>query len=85
MKKFLTSNFVIALLTVIILWGNFSRNYEVLYDEWSSLNNINGYQFEETPEYFKYLEKRKITLFALQEILILVSGLFLMQGLKKNE
>lgn len=84
MKKFITPQLIIALLTVVILWGNFMRIDEIRYDAWRS-NNIDGYQFQEAPEYFKHLENRKITLFILQELLILASGLLIMRGFKKSE
>ncbi|HLD30782.1 MAG TPA: hypothetical protein VJB41_01095 [Patescibacteria group bacterium] len=84
MKKFITPQLIIALLTVAILWGNFMRIDEIRYDDWRS-NNIDGYQFQKAPEYFKHLENRKITLFALQEFLILASGLVVIMGLKRNE
>lgn len=84
MKKYITPQLIIALLTVVILWGNFIRIDEIRYDDWRS-NYIDGYQFQESPEYFKHLENRKITLFGLQELLILASGLIVMRGLKKSE
>jgi|GEM_PF-5670343 hypothetical protein len=84
MKKFVTPQLIIAIFTVLILWSNFIRIDEIRYDDWRS-NYIDGYQFSEAPEYFKHLENRKITLFALQEILILASGLLVMKGFKKSE
>lgn len=84
MKKLITPQLIIALLTVVILWGNFMRIDEIRYDDWRS-NNIDGYQFQEAPDYFKHLEHRKITLFALQELLILASGLIMIKGLRKSE
>ena len=84
MKKLITPQLIIALLTVVILWGNFMRIDEIRYDDWRS-NNINGYQFQEAPDYFKHLEDRKIKLFVLQELMILASGLIMIRGLKKSE
>ena len=84
MKKFLTTNLVVSLLTITMLWSNFLRIDEIRYNDWRS-DIITGYEFQEAPEYFKHLENRKITLFILQEILILTSGLLLMKGLEKRK
>ena len=83
MKKIFSPKLIIATLSVILLWGNFQRVEEIRYNDWRS-NNITGYEFQEAPDYFKHLENRKITIFAIQELLILVSGLLLIKGLSKD-
>ncbi len=79
----LTPSLVVAVLTVGILWFNFSRHEEVWNDEWRS-DNVTGYVFQEAPDYFKHLENRKIAVLIIQEIFILTSGLLILRGLKKD-
>ncbi|MFA5854499.1 MAG: hypothetical protein WC866_05470 [Patescibacteria group bacterium] len=76
--------FAIAFITVTALWFNFSRHDEVWYNSWRS-DNLNGYDFQEAPDYFSHLENRKMNVLVIQEVLILVSGLLLMSGLKKEQ
>jgi hypothetical protein len=80
----LTPPLIVAVLTVGLLWFNFSRHEEIWHDAWRS-DNLTGYNFQEAPDYFKHLENRKIAVLVIQESLILVSGLLVLKGLKKDQ
>lgn len=80
----LTSSLIVAVLTVGLLWFNFSRHEEVWHDTWRS-DDITGYQFQEAPDYFKHLENRKIAVLVIQEVLILASGFLILRGLRKDQ
>lgn len=80
----LNAKLAVALVTITALWINFSRHEDVWHDTWRS-DNLSGFGFQEAPDYFKHLEYRKITVLILQETIILISGLLLMNGLKKDQ
>lgn len=82
MKKSKILILSISILTVALLWANYMRNDRIYNDNWRS-NNITGYEFQETPTYWKHLEGRHITIFLIQEILIVTSSLFLIRGIKE--
>jgi len=82
MKK-LSTKPIIAILAIILMWTVYF-NSPLGKDEWRS-DNIDGYQFQEAPDYFQFLENKDITVFIIQELLIIGSALLLMKGLGKGK
>lgn len=84
MKKSGIVPLIISVIAVILLWGNYIRNDRIYYDNWRS-DNVTGYVFQETPDYWKHLEGRQIAIFLIQEILIITSALLLIKGIGKTD
>ena len=72
------SKLTIIVCAVIIIWGNYLIS-PLGKDQWRS-NNLTGYDFQEAPDYFKFLEEKTIVVFTIQEILIVCSTLLLLKA-----
>lgn len=84
MKKAKIASIIISVIAVVLMWGNYMNNDRIYYDNWRS-DNVTGYDFQETPDYWKHLESRQIVIFLIQEALIVISALLLIKGVGRDE
>lgn len=78
MKKYL--NQIISFIAVGVLWVNYY--FSNLSAKSTRTFNLNGYGFEEAPNYFKHLDFLYLRSFLIEELLIIVTAIFLIYSLR---